>query len=638
MAILMRVFNIKQNILGKAVLALALVLASCGPKGKSSLRQEAPAEPKKPDIIYERPANPTLNIPKTQPNEPDFEIPATIIKTKDGKEVILGFTQTNNTKVRYSSVKGKMQIIGDVVVVDEHNNKLSEKSFSLIGYHRSNETLFGLYDENDAQNSDLQVRAKANCIGLNRQNEIDCDHVVVDLYFSYKGKFYSEQLEAHDKPVVQQPLPEPKPISPDSSPEPDATQDQKDLQSEGTDQSINGRYQGTIGLVDLEILFSTPAPLAPPHVEPPAKPTPVEPTPSPRPTPKPAPVPTPEPKPTPQPLPRPVPQPDPLPTPQPDPKPAPQPIPKPNPKPAEPPAPKPNPQPQPKPVPQPEPKPTPVPQPEPRPNPQPQPKPAPVLPTPKPAPPSVPNSPLPDPNPKPAVPQVDKILSPDLLQTREGLVRPHNQSLGFPDEGKLRNATSLVTKQEALGSRAFFEVVAPDRKKHFATFEMAELVTRLGEHLNQQYTKKLYVSNSSLERGGPVNPHASHQIGIDIDLAYPTDLPNIKFPLVVSMSPRRFYTNNYSTEKTYKAFKYLFSQSDIVVDRIFVDQNIIEDLCSYAKKNNELDGNDKDLVKNMFQNLQHVKGHGDHYHVRIKCSSFDPGCRGRVYRQMPACR
>lgn len=634
----MRTLSFKKTILIKAFIALTLVLTSCGPKGKSSLRKESPVAPQKQDIIYERPANPTLNIPKTQPNEPGFESPLTILKTKDGKEVILGSTKLTNTKVRYSSVKGKMQIIGDAVIVDEHNNKIAEKTFALIGYHKEDQTIFSLYDENDKQNSELLVRAQANCIGLNRENEIDCDHVVIDLYFSHNGKYYTEQIEAHDKPVAQQPAPTPDTEDPDNATEPDETQDQKDLQSEGTDHSVNGRYQGTIGIVDLEQLFSTLAPQEPPAQQPAPNPTPVEPTPVPQPEPRPTPTPDPVPTPQPQPRPVPVPQPDPRPTPQPipTPVPVPKPVPTPQPKPVPVPQPRPTPVPEPKPTPQPVP--IPQPRPTPQPVPQPDPKPVPAPEPPKPAPPTVPNSPMPDPTPTPNVPQVDKILSPDLLQTREGLVRPYNQSLGFPDEGKLRNATSLITKQESLGNRAFFEVVAPDRKKHFATFEMAELVTRLGEHLNQQYTKKLYVSNSSLERGGPVNPHASHQIGIDIDLAYPTDLPNIKFPLVVSMSPRRFYTNNYSTEKTYKAFKYLFAQTDIVVDRVFVDQNIIDELCGYAKKNNELNGEDKDLVKNMFQNLQHVKGHGDHYHVRIKCSTFDPGCRGRVYRQMPACR
>jgi hypothetical protein len=125
-----KAFSTKQTILGNAILALALVLASCGPKGKSSLRQQAPVAPHKQDINYERPANPTLNIPKTQPNEPSFEAPATILKTKDGKQVILGSTKLTNTKVRYSSAKGKMQIVGEAVIVDEHNNKLAEKTFA----------------------------------------------------------------------------------------------------------------------------------------------------------------------------------------------------------------------------------------------------------------------------------------------------------------------------------------------------------------------------------------------------------------------------------------------------------------------------------------------------------------------------
>ncbi|MBY0452585.1 MAG: penicillin-insensitive murein endopeptidase [Bdellovibrionaceae bacterium] len=39
----------------------------------------------------------------------------------------------------------------------------------------------------------------------------------------------------------------------------------------------------------------------------------------------------------------------------------------------------------------------------------------------------------------------------------------------------------------------------------------------------------------------------------------------------------------------------------------------------------------------MFSNIQHVSGHGDHFHVRIKCSKRDAGCRLRIYRKMPAC-
>ena len=105
---------------------------------------------------------------------------------------------------------------------------------------------------------------------------------------------------------------------------------------------------------------------------------------------------------------------------------------------------------------------------------------------------------------------------------------------------------------------------------------------------------------------------------------------------IVTMA-RHYYPANYSVEKTYNIFKFLFKQKDIGVDRIFIDQSIKTALCTYAKSKGETRGAEKDFVKNMFENLQHVYGHGDHFHVRVKCSQFDPGCRARVYRKMEPC-
>jgi murein endopeptidase len=52
---------------------------------------------------------------------------------------------------------------------------------------------------------------------------------------------------------------------------------------------------------------------------------------------------------------------------------------------------------------------------------------------------------------------------------------------------------------------------------------------------------------------------------------------------------------------------------------------------------NEFESESKEVVKAMFENIQHVNGHGDHFHLRIKCSKFDPACRGRIYRKMETC-
>lgn len=246
-----------------------------------------------------------------------------------------------------------------------------------------------------------------------------------------------------------------------------------------------------------------------------------------------------------------------------------------------------------------------------------------------------PTAPVPKSNSEVAVPPTvptptpERILSPELKQTPNGEVRPINQAIGFPDEGMLRNATSVLTRQQALNSKAFFEVVAPHRKKHFSTYELAELITRAGEQINKQHSKVLYLSNLSAAGGGKLGPHASHQNGLDADLAYPTDLPDLKFPLVVRMNSNEYFPKNYSIQKTYDLIKFMFLQTDIHVDRIFVDEKIRQDLCKYAlSQNDDLD---------MFENIQHVSGHGDHLHLRIKCSKSDPGCRSRIYKKMKTC-
>jgi murein endopeptidase len=167
---------------------------------------------------------------------------------------------------------------------------------------------------------------------------------------------------------------------------------------------------------------------------------------------------------------------------------------------------------------------------------------------------------------------------------------------------------------------------------------MSQMIQRSADMLHQEWNKKLYMADTSDSNGGHIRPHASHQMGVDADIAYPSDVRGLKFPLVVNKNTRAYFPNNYSVGKTFELFKFYFSQPDIQVDRIFVDQRIITALCDYAKTQHETTGSNRDLVKKMFENMQHVRGHGDHFHLRLKCSPYDPGCRARVYRKMPACR
>jgi murein endopeptidase len=532
------------------LISTSILLSACAPQEKSDLQKKINQNQK--DLNFERPAEPTFKIPELREGESPFQMPSNLIKTKDNSTVIIGSSTISNTKVQYSSRDSIVIMSGSASVLDDKKNILVKKNFSLSGKKNADQFFILLNDSNDNQNPDFLIRAKANCMGIDQNFSTDCSHIVIDVYMSHKGRFYTEQVETRYKSEQSKPNAELKPTEIENieSQQPDISknippsnelitpapnindlqtepttvnEDQKILQVEGSDNSAEGRYQGTVGMVNLKELFAGSAlPLSPE-------------------------------------------------------------IPKP-------------------------------------------------IESSKPQDPAATKS-----TPEAVIPDLGEILSIDLIQTTDGNIRSYNQAFGFPDNGSLRNATSLLTKQQSLGDKAYFEVVSPERKKHFATFELAQLITRLGEFKNEKWDKKIFVSNSSLLKGGPIKPHASHQIGNDVDLAYPTDKAGIKFPLVVSMNPRRYYTHNFSVEQTYKTFKYLFSQKDIVVERIFVDQAIRNEMCEYAKQIKEFESEDAELVRHMFRNLQHVYGHGDHYHLRIKCSSFDPGCRTRIYRQLPKC-
>lgn len=483
-----------------------LLLTSCGPQSKLHTAALAPAK----EINYENEtASPTVVIPKpTSPNDAKYQpLPKKIIN-KSKAEIVLGEAELHNTKISYNSKERKMIITGQAIIMNDSKEKIAEKSFSLSGVHDENQNQFILkedeLDNKTNTENKLFVGAQANCLGSADNDEINCNHVLVDVFISYNNKYYSEQIEMNRlalKPII--PIVTPPPSV--EIPVQNENEDQVEVQQpEGIDDSIEGRYQGSAETIDLEQIFpkEESAPAAPDAITKPK----------------------------------------------------------------------------------------------------------------------------------------DKSINPDLKQTKKGEIRPVNQAIGFPYAGRLRNATSILTRQVALKKKAFFEVIAPDRKKHFATYEMAELITKIGELLNKKYTKKLYVSNLSAINGGKLGLQLSHQNGLDADLAYPTNVPDIKFPLVVRMKTDEYFPKNYAVEKTYNLFKYLFTQKDVEIDRIFVDKKIKYELCRYAIEHNELQSQDKNTVQHMFENLQHVNGHGDHFHLRIKCSKFDEACRSRIYKKIEGCR
>ncbi|MBC7464352.1 MAG: penicillin-insensitive murein endopeptidase, partial [Bdellovibrio sp.] len=521
--------------------------------------------------------------------------------------------------LNYDAITRRFSVKGTAIVLDENKKELADNDFSLSAVHAADDASFRLTPTEKStikSNEKPVVRAQVTCLDTFSDDTIDCSKAVVDFFIAYKKQIYTEQMETKPKaaakpaaPTATPPAPSTaksdSPVTPQKTPAPGAPatdaavdapptaaapDDTGALQTEDEDDSILGRYQGQAQTTDLSKEFDVddeiqsvikPANFTIPDVKPGA------------------PAPTAPPK-------------------------------KDNVKPATPttrvkPAP---------PVTTTLVKPVPA-------TPAPAPSKPPVVTKPPVTTPATPTPTIPA-TPVKTVPadtgkKVDvtpvKSISAITAELVDGTLRYIDQAIGFTDQGKLRNGTSLLEKQRKLNTSAFFEVVYPDRAMYFATFEMAEMIVRLGNKLNDTFNRKLNVSDISSLKGGLAKPHLSHQIGMDADLGYPST--NGKFPQV--STGNGVDSSKYSVAKTFDLFRFAFQQKDIPVARIFVDQNIIKDLCKYAKAAGELAGDKKSAAQVVFDNIQHVAGHGNHFHLRLKCGPGQKTCRDRIYRVMNQC-
>ena len=230
-----------------------------------------------------------------------------------------------------------------------------------------------------------------------------------------------------------------------------------------------------------------------------------------------------------------------------------------------------------------------------------------------------------------------KVINAELKQDDKSKIIKYNQAIKLPENGRLRNATSLLEQFKTMNHQNFYKIGDPTNKKYFGTQEIVDLIALTGEKMFEETGRKIYISNLSKQKGGPVAPHKSHQSGVDVDIAYPSRNDTIDFPAVVKMKPRVFNKNLYSTEKTFNLLKIMFEQKDIPVDRIFMDKAIKADLCKYAKSIPDLTAEQKDFAKKIFGSINHVYGHGNHLHLRIKCTENQPACIPKSYLKTDTC-
>jgi penicillin-insensitive murein DD-endopeptidase len=169
-----------------------------------------------------------------------------------------------------------------------------------------------------------------------------------------------------------------------------------------------------------------------------------------------------------------------------------------------------------------------------------------------------------------------------------------------------------------------FEVLHPSRIRYYGHPTLVEYVQRLTAAMVQHGLPALLVGDLSQPRGGPTpTGHASHQSGLDVDLAYtrpadalwrpldPGEREHLDFVPVVDLGTRTpMAAWNSGIPELLE-----LAASDPAVDRLFVSPVVKRELCNLRPGAAWL------------ARLRPWWGHHDHFHVRLKCPAGSPDCR-----------
>lgn len=190
-------------------------------------------------------------------------------------------------------------------------------------------------------------------------------------------------------------------------------------------------------------------------------------------------------------------------------------------------------------------------------------------------------------------------------------------SLGHYSAGCLRGAQALPMAGPG------YRVIRLFRMRYFGHPRLVSAIQRLGQQAREHTGGELLIGDMSQPRGGPMSyGHASHQIGLDVDVwftLYTQDNAAL-LPTYEEQDPPSMLNSAQGDEvdsrRWSQAQVYLLKTAAGFpeVERIFVNPAIKRALC-------RTEGNTAWLRK-----IRPWWGHDDHFHVRLRCPEGSPKC------------
>lgn len=165
-----------------------------------------------------------------------------------------------------------------------------------------------------------------------------------------------------------------------------------------------------------------------------------------------------------------------------------------------------------------------------------------------------------------------------------------------------------------------YQAIRLSRNRHYGHPDLVRFVQDLARQADNAGIGLLPVGDMSQPRGGPmIQAHASHQVGLDVDIFFRLDLPALaparredpELPSYVEGSPQR--TDARFGEQHFELVR--LAASDSRVARIFVHPAIKQALC-------EREWPDRSFLRT----VRPWYGHEDHMHVRLHCPAGSSDC------------
>ncbi|HEY5715771.1 MAG TPA: penicillin-insensitive murein endopeptidase [Psychromonas sp.] len=165
-----------------------------------------------------------------------------------------------------------------------------------------------------------------------------------------------------------------------------------------------------------------------------------------------------------------------------------------------------------------------------------------------------------------------------------------------------------------------FQVIHASHNRYYGHPELIQFIKDLGVKVKRSSGKDLLIADMSMPRGGDfLSGHASHQIGLDVDLWFRQVDKSFspaqrETPYSVNVVNQKLFKVNKNWQNAHATMIRLAAQ-DPRVARVFVNPAIKQQLCTMNWKND-----------NWLSKVRPWWGHSSHMHVRLMCPAGDNLC------------